>query len=97
MSLLLVDRTFDGEPIGIWNDSGDSYYVPGHDNEQGRAKATIGSYDLPWSALTERLEDSMNHRSWWQAYDTPDELEPALSQLRTEYFAQQSESTLTDK
>lgn len=98
MALLLVDRTFEGEPIGIWTDSGESYYVPGKDDEKARAQRIIAGYGgLPWSAATEHLADSMNHRQWWQAFDTPLDLEAALSQLRDEYFAEQSAQTLTDK
>lgn len=97
--LYLVEATFDGEPIGIWNDRMESYYIPGQESAQGTASGIVNSKgtSLPWSVWVEQLSDKIGHRRWWLAVDSAKSMVETLSDQRQKYFSDQDAQVLTDK
>lgn len=96
--LYLVEKTFDGEPIGIWTDAGTSYYIPGHESEQGTASGIVSNKgtELPWSVWVDQLTSKIGHRRWWDEVDTSAEMPEALDTAREKYFSLQSNQTAVD-
>lgn len=99
MALLLVHRRYSGEPVGVWDEAGQSYYMPGEDYMQEEGAASVharGSF-LPWDAFVEKQAGTVNFQEWWSALVTDRPLDQALEDARTAFFTATSADTPTDK
>lgn len=97
MALYLVEKTFDGEPIGVWNDSGESSYTPGAEAAQQMAEGIVKASSLPWSVWVAQLADKIGHRRWWGELDSSADLAGALEEARQNYFSQENSAVLSDE
>jgi len=100
MPLYLVDKKFDGTPIGIWNDQGSSYYIPGQAARAKQASTTVNAKgtQVPWSEWADNLARSINHRTWWATIDTPElDMTKVLGELRDHQIAVDNQSVTPDK
>jgi len=81
MALMLVHATLDGTPIGVWNEALESFYSPGFEGLQNRAKAMLQTKGtaVPWDVYVDRMEQRTSFVDWWKTVDTEASLEDALS------------------
>jgi hypothetical protein len=98
MTLYLVDRRFDFEPVGVWNDEMDSAYVDPESNEAklGRFTVTDKGAQVPWSVFVENKTRSVNHRTWWTPFESPLGLAAALAELRENFFTSEATRVTQD-
>lgn len=89
MAEVLIHKTMDGEPIGILNDAGESYYAPGFASDEATGKWVVKSkgWAVPWSVFIRRRADTTNFTDWWAVLDTSEALPVALEHARDTYFA----------
>lgn len=100
MPLYLVDRTMQGEPVGIWNDQGQSSYIPGQEDEQSAAQRTVQAkgQSIPWSEWVDNLSSSVNFSRIWGDIDTPElDMSKVLSQLRDRQTAINNQNVPIDR
>lgn len=99
MAILLIHKAMDGEPLGIWNEDGESYYTPGYEEAEDDGRDTIETkgWAIPWYAFAERVSRGVNFQEWWSTVVTDDPLEDALEQARITYFSHQSARTPRDR
>lgn len=97
--LLLVHKTLDGEPIGVWNDEGGSYYAPGKEDQQAGGQATLDQrgYAVPWSVFVNRKANAVTYEDWWEALDTDRTLQEALDSRREVFFSRAAARTTRDR
>lgn len=83
MALYLTHLTLNGEPIGVHNYLGESYYFPGM--EQHARKFGEGPEDT-WPDFVEEKTRSFNQRFHWGSVDDErTDLEDILMDLRSKY------------
>lgn len=99
MAVLLIHKSFDGEPVGVWDDALESYYVPDREDAQREARLVVGDrgYALPWSVFAYRKQESTDYRNWWEVVDTTQTLQDALETARARFQAQESSRTPVDR
>lgn len=99
MALLLVHRTLDGEPVGIWSESGESYYAPGFEDRQADGEAVVDAKgeNVPWSTFVERKAASFNFQEVWGGYTSSKPLAAALEAVRDQYFTNQAKDIPVDR
>lgn len=99
MAVLLIHKTFDGEPVGVWTDAMESYYTPGQEAllREGRGIVEDRGYAVPWSVFAYRKQESTDYRNWWEVVDTTQGLSEALDTARERFFTQQSAITPRDR
>lgn len=98
MTLYLVHKHLNGEPVGIWDDRGNSFYQVNDNHEEALGRATVKAkgVTLPWSQFVDRMSGTMNMREAWGQIDTPLDLGMALAQVRADYQARQSAKVAVD-
>lgn len=69
--IYLVHQDFGGSPIGIWNESEESYY-PELNALQKSAQVIFESrYDgESWEDFSDRISDRISHRDWWETHES---------------------------
>lgn len=98
MALVLIHRNLAGEPLGVWDEEGNSKYVPGNENAQKRAKSTIADKGtlIPWDDFVEKLTSYTNSVEWWDSKRNTQALEDELDQVLSDYTAYTSNDALHD-
>jgi len=99
MTLFLLHKRFNGEPIGIWDEEYESEYVTNDNHEHDIGKAAIGSRSarIPWEEFVSQQASRANHLWWWTPVDTLTSMSDALSVARAQYFAGQAAKVVPDK
>jgi hypothetical protein len=90
--LYLIHENFQGEPLGIWNETGGSYYLPNNAALQQSGNVVVQGRNpqVPWVSWVGEREQAVNHNSWWESYQTVAPMQQALSDFRDQYFSQQN-------
>lgn len=100
MALLLVHRRMDGKPLGIFDDAGDSFYlpdVPEADIAQGKASIEDKAPNLPWSVFVDRRTSGFNHRYLWDAIESSRSLQETLHDLRIQHNTDENKDIPADR
>lgn len=99
METLLIHKNYDGEPMGVWNEKGQSVYVPGQDTfkKKGQRRMDSRGWSIPWADFVERAAETVNHHSWWDRMTTSASLDAALEVARNKYFSSQNEEVALDR
>lgn len=69
--LNLVHLDFQGTPIGIWNENGESFY-PEDNSLKVSAQGLMQNRfeDEPWEEFADRICDRISHRDWWDTHES---------------------------
>lgn len=72
--LYLVHSDFQGNPIGLWNEAGESFY-PEENSLQKSATTIIDSQidGESWEDFADRLGSRISHRDWWSTHESDQE------------------------
>lgn len=68
MSVYLIHKDFSGVPIGVWNESGKSYYPRPHALQKSASNLLSNRVGEPWKEYVERIASRVSHRDWWELH-----------------------------
>lgn len=85
MALYLLHRTFNGEPVGIWDKMGRSIYLKQEFESKARSLIETKSENVSWRAFVNKLSRYTNYREWWQEIDSNRSMKSVLDDALSEY------------
>jgi len=99
MATYLIHKNLDGEPIGSWNDAGESAYAAGFDDQRGSGRLTVQDkgWGVPWSVFARRLAATTNFHEWWGVLEHNGTPEAALDDVRNTFFSRAASRTPRDR
>lgn len=87
MALYLLHKTLNGEPIGIFSETGEDFYFPDYEDKEKAGRASVPrTFTKPWNVFVEEKTRSFNHRFLWGSVeDERTDLEDVLLDQRTKF------------
>ena len=72
--LYLFQLDGQGDPVGVWAENGDHFYLPDHLDFQKRGELTVPerTENTSWDEWCERLSMSFNPHVHWTSIDYPE-------------------------
>lgn len=85
MALFLIHCKPNGEPVGIWDDTGAHVYADPTYETRGQLTFDSRGSKNPWSSFVDGLTRGTPHASFWQSDDTPLDANQALDEARSQF------------
>ena len=89
MSLYLLHRSVNGEPVGIWDKMGRSVYLNPDFEDQARALIETKSEDVTWASFVDKVTHYTNFREWWESIESNRTLKAVLDDAKDNYSTEE--------
>lgn len=89
MSLYLLHRSVNGEPVGIWDKMGRSVYLKEEFKPQAQSLIDTKSENVTWASFVDKLMHYTNFREWWEGIESNRSLKAVLDDARDEYVTEE--------
>lgn len=89
MSLYLLHRSVNGEPVGIWDKMGRSVYLNADFEPQAKVLIETKSENVTWASFVDKLSHYTNFREWWESIESDRSLKSVLDDAHAEYVTEE--------
>ena len=89
MELFLVHRTYNGEPVGIWDSAGRNVYRNPSFEASGKSMIDTKGESLPWEDFVDKVERYTNYRDWWEGVRSNRTMLAVLDDFRRDYTTEE--------